>query len=88
MTKPPREGRARDLGMATPPDLWAVGVTLDDLRDGDGALDLDAAREKVGTVLSERPTWRRPAPDLGAGARPPAQPERKPGLADLLGKRA
>lgn len=79
------EALARDLGAAIPSDLWTL-IALDDLRNGDGVLDSEEARSKVNAILAERPTWRRPAPDLGAGARSPAE-SHKPGLSALLGKR-
>jgi hypothetical protein len=50
-------------------DLWTAGVTLDDLRNEEGALDpekVNAARDRV---LEEHPHWRRPAPDFDSGAR-------------------
>jgi hypothetical protein len=80
------EGIASQTGFAVPGDLWTL-VTVDDLRNAEGVLDADLVRERAGTILAERPTWKRPTPDLGAGARPPTEEERKPGLADLLGKR-
>jgi hypothetical protein len=80
------EAIARDLGAAVPSDLWTL-VGLDDLRGDDGALDSETVQARVSAILAERPTWRRPAPDLGAGARPPVESERKPGLSALLGKR-
>ena len=72
------EAIARDLGAAVP---------IDDLRGDDGALDPETVQARVSAILAERPTWRRSAPDLGAGPRPPVDSERKPGLSALLGKR-
>jgi hypothetical protein len=80
------EGIARDLGAAVPADLWTL-VGLDDLRGDSGELDEELVRQRVGAILTERPTWRRPAPDLGQGPRQPSHEPRTPGLSDLLGKR-
>jgi hypothetical protein len=72
--------------MIQPADLWAVGVTLADVRGNDGRLDPRKFKDVVNEVLSERPTWRRPV-DLGQGARgmPPIE-EPKVGLSMLLGR--
>jgi hypothetical protein len=80
------EGIARSLGAAVPGDLWTL-VSLDDFRNEDGVLDEELVRERVGTILNERPTWRLPAPDLGAGPRPGTEERREPGLSALFGKR-
>jgi hypothetical protein len=82
------EAIAAKAGIAVPGDLWLVVPTLDELRNGSGQLDPGLVQERVNVILKERPTWRRPSPDLGAGARSPVS-ERTPGLSDLLkpGKR-
>lgn len=57
-------------GLADGADLWRSGLTLDDLRDGEGALDtkkVEAARDHV---LAEHPHWRKsPTPDQDGGVR-------------------
>lgn len=76
------ESIARGLGAAVPADVWTL-VSLDDLRV-DGVLDADAAKEHVGAILRERPTWREPLGDLGAGPRPSPTATRDLGLSHLL----
>ena len=73
-------------GMAVPGDLWTIGTGLAELRDDDGRLDADKARETIRTTLETRPRWRRELPDLGSGPRA-TSPANPPGLSKLLGKR-
>ncbi|MBD8057225.1 hypothetical protein ICV35_26675 [Rhodococcus ruber] len=63
--------------LASPSDLWAAGVQLDDLRAEDGTIDENLVRAAVDAVLAERPHWaarRVPLPIPGAGARPGDRP--------------
>jgi len=81
------EAVARELGYAVPQDVWVLAA-LDDFRLGDGALDLEAARKRLSGILTERPTWRMPMPDLGAGARAGTpEPAATLGLSSLLRSR-
>jgi hypothetical protein len=70
-------------GMAAPADVW-VAVQLSDLRDDDGNVDRDKVTSAVDGVLRERPHWRRPSRDLGAGAREAGDTKQAPGLSALL----
>lgn len=53
-------------------DLWQGGADLAELVDEDGQVDPEKVRTAVAGVLSQRPHWRRPSPDLGQGVRVPA----------------
>jgi hypothetical protein len=55
--------------MANPADLLLV-APLEDMRDDDGALDVDKANAAIETVLADRPHWRKvPLPTVHQGAR-------------------
>ena len=69
--------------MATPADVWLLIGGLEELRS-DGQLNPDAVRERVTGILRERPSWRRPRPDYGSGARGNGATGQKIGLSDLL----
>jgi hypothetical protein len=79
------ERLAAGLGMATPADVWLLVQNLDDLRV-DGALSADRVQERVQTILTERPSWKRSvSPDTyGGGSRLGNGVPRDLGLYDLL----
>jgi hypothetical protein len=55
--------------MANPADLLLV-APLEDMRDDDGALDVDKANAAIETVLTDRPHWRKvPLPTVHQGPR-------------------
>jgi hypothetical protein len=59
--------------LASPGDLWLT-TQLADLRDEDGELDSDKIGERVESVLSDRPHWRKtsgPPPNFSSGVRQP-----------------
>jgi len=74
---------AANAGMSTPADVWLLIPDLEQLRT-DGQLNPDAVRERIAAILSERPSWRRPRPDYGSGARGNGAGSPKIGLSDLL----
>lgn len=74
---------AANAGMSVPADVWLLIPGLEELRS-DGHLNPDAVRERVTTILRERPSWRRPRPDYGSGARGNGAAGQKIGLSDLL----
>ena len=76
------ERHAEARGMVKADDLWTVAA-LADLRGEDGTLDEAKVTARVDEVLRDRPHWRRPSVDLGAGPRGGHGP-REPGLSDLL----
>ena len=55
-------------------DIWIV-ASLEELRDDDGAVDVDKVREQVADVVKKRPHWLKPSEDAAdhfhAGARAP-----------------
>jgi len=57
-------------------DIWRAGVTIEDLRDDDGALDAERVRDAVKRVAADHPHWREPSPDYDGGVRESAvEPE-------------
>jgi hypothetical protein len=70
-------------GMAVPSDLWLLVGGLDELRV-DGALNPDRVSERVGTILRERPSWKRPTPAPAGGSRLGNGVPRDLGLYDLV----
>jgi hypothetical protein len=76
------ERMAEQRGMVAPADLWTM-TGLADLRADDGTLDVEKIRSSVDALLKERPHWKRPAADLGSGARRSAA-ESELGLSKLL----
>jgi hypothetical protein len=70
-------------GMATPSDLWLLVPDLGELLV-DGELNPDRVTERVANILRERPTWRRPKPDLGGGSRLTGNGRKPIGLSDLI----
>jgi hypothetical protein len=77
------EAIASSAGAAVPSDVWLLIGSLDELRV-DGALDADRARERVGAILRERPSWRVARPDYGSGTRGVGDGRKQIGLSDLV----
>ena len=50
-------------------DLWVGGIELAQLRGEDGALSGELVERAVGSVLEQRPHWRRPSGGFDGGAR-------------------
>jgi hypothetical protein len=74
---------ASTAGAAVPADVWLLIPSLDELRI-DGALDADRARERINSILTERPSWRRERPDYGSGSRGVPNGRKTLGLSDLI----
>jgi len=64
-------------------DIWRAGVTIEDLRDDDGALDAERVRDAVKRVAADHPHWREPSPDYDGGVRESAV-ENEPDFAQAL----
>lgn len=61
-------------GLETGADLWAGGVELADLLDGEGDLDTEAIKAAKAKVLEEHPAWRQPSPNFVGGVRGVPEP--------------
>jgi hypothetical protein len=78
---------AAGLGATVPADVWLLITDLAELRTDAGVLDADRARQRISAILAERPSWRKPQPDYGSGARGANGPARSLGLYDLVNER-